>query len=140
MTFITFELAPIDQGVKPGLHTGKIINIKIITFNNSEEQLSVEWEIGESTFFDKFKLWDEEVKKKSHAQRKLVELCKAARVVIPDHKAGETLRFDVSVLVGKQVKVLVDEYINDKNMAYAFIRNYAPLSLADTLLNDEIPF
>ena len=51
MTMVTYTLAPIDQGVTSGVHNGKIINTKIITFQDSNEtQFSVEWKIGESTF------------------------------------------------------------------------------------------
>jgi hypothetical protein len=142
MTMVTYTLAPIDQGVTSGVHNGKIINTKIITFQDSNEtQFSVEWKIGESTFFDKFKLWDETETKRKYAQEKLDKLCKAANVVMPKQKEGETVHFDANVLVGKQINVSIHAYTTPDGKTYHHIpkEGYAPPDLGD-IFTQEIPF
>lgn len=140
MTTITYELAPIDQGLTPGVHLGKIINTKIVTLKDSDEQqFVVEWKIGERTLSDKFKLWDETETKRTYAQKKLDDLCKAASIVIPQQKEGETVHFDASVLVGKQVNVLIKGFTSDEGKDYNFIQKYAPPTL-NNILSDEVPF
>ncbi len=141
MTVITFELAPIEQEVQPGFHTGKIINTKKVTFQDGESQFCVEWKFDKRTltFFDKFKLWDEQPTKQAYAFKKLNNLCEAAGVSIAYKNDGGTVNFDASVLVGKQVKVFVDVHTTDQGAKFVYCQKYAPLSLAD-LSNNEIPF
>ena len=142
MTTITYTLAPIDQGVTAGVHNGKITSTKIITLKDSNEtQFGVEWKIGGSIFFDRFKLWDETESKRKYAQEKLDNLCKAASVVMPKQKEGETVHFDASVLVGKQVNVSIQAYTTPDGKTYHHIpkEGYAPPTLGD-IFTQEIPF
>jgi hypothetical protein len=140
MTMVTYTLAAIDQGITTGVHNGKIINTKIVNYqDNDEKQLHFEWKIGGSIHYDKFKLWDETESKRKYAQEKLDKLCKAAGIIMPNQKEGETVHFDASALVGKQVKVSIHTYTTPDGKTYPYIQEYAPATLAD-IANQEIPF
>ena len=139
MTMLTFEVsADLDApAIAAGSHTGKIIGADQVTHNN-EDQLCLTWKIDGNTLKDKFKLWADVETKRNHAGKKLKKLCAAAGVQFPSTSGGRA-NFDVSVLVGKTVRVFVEEFVTDKSERFPYIKEYAPATLAD-IANQEITF
>ena len=139
MTMVTFDVsADLNApAIAKGNYTAKIIQIETVTHQN-EDQLCVTWQIGDGTLKDKFKLWADAETKRNHAGKQLAKLCAAAGVQFPSTSGGRA-NFDVSVLVGKTVRVFVEDFVTDKSERFPYIKEYAPVTLAD-IANQEIPF
>ena len=139
MTMLTFEIsADLDApAIAAGSFTGKIIGADQVTYNN-EDQLCLTWKIGDNTLKDKFKLWANLETKRNHAGKKLKKLCAAAGVQFPSTSGGKA-NFDVSVLIGKTVKVFVEEFVAETNERYPYIKEYAPSTLGD-IFSQDVPF
>ena len=147
MTIITFEFNPVLAETKTkiqlnqGLHTGKIVNTEIITNvrPHDETQFCVTWQIGDNIFMDKFKLWAIEEKKRTYAQEKLSNLCKAVGIALFSKKDGKNINFDTSALVDKQCNLLISEFETIRGDKVMFIKRYEPIVPEDRFFNQEIP-
>lgn len=147
MTIITFEFNPVLAETKTkiqlnqGLHTGKIVNTEIITNvrPHDETQFCVTWQIGDNIFMDKFKLWAIEEKKRTYAQEKLSNLCKAVDIALFSKQDGKNINFDTSVLVDKQCNLLISEFETIRGDKVMFIKRYEPIVPEDRFFNQEIP-
>ncbi|MEI6628628.1 MAG: hypothetical protein WCN27_04415 [Alphaproteobacteria bacterium] len=141
MTTLTFEVsADLNApAIAKGSHIAKIISAGIVT-HNEEDQFCITWKIGDSALKDKFKLWANEETKRKYAGKKLNKLCEAVGVHFPSPKTGGgKVHFDASVLVGKSIRVFVEEFTNDKGEIFPYIESYAPATL-DDVFNQEVPF
>ena len=140
MTRLTFEVSADlnTPTITKGNHTATIINTERVTYNH-EDQLCLTWKIGDNFLKDKFKLWADVETKRNHAGKKLNNLCAAVGVHLPLPKAGGTVHFDTSVLLGKTSRVCIDEFKNEKDEKFHYISSYAPATLAD-IANQEVSF
>jgi hypothetical protein len=148
MTIITFEFNPTLAEAKTkiqlnqGFHKGRIVNTDIITNvrPHDETQFCVTWQIGDNIFMDKFKLWANEAKKRTYAQEKLSNLCKAVDIALFSKKDGKNINFDTSVLVEKQCNLLISEFETIRGDKVMFIKQYEPVAPEDRFFNQEMPF
>ena len=135
MTIITFEFNPTlaeaqtKARLNHGLHTGKIVNTEIITHvhPHDENQFCVTWQIGDQRFEDKFKLWANEEKKRTYAQEKLSNLCKAVGITLFAKKDGKNINFDTGSLINKQCTILISEFETLRGDKVMFIKRYEAL-------------
>ncbi len=152
MTMISFAIVPTFATplITQGSHNGKIISTEIITKvrPHNETQFCVTWKIGDHTFIDKFKLWAAKETTRGYAQQKLNSLCQAAKVQMPATTAEGKVNFDASVLVGKQVKLVINQFeiaqgLN-KGEKLPYIKKYESVAINDSedemIFNQDIPF
>ena len=147
MTIITFEFNPALAETKTkiqlnqGFHKGMIVSTEIITHvrPHDENQFCVTWQIGDQRFEDKFKLWANEEKKRTYAQEKLSNLCKAVGITLFAKQDGKNINFDTGALINKQCTILISEFETLRGDKVVFIKRYKPIVPEDIFFNQEVP-
>lgn len=130
MTTISFIETPYEpfKTIEPGRHEATIMEVKEMYEQNSNESvLHVIWNIEGTPLTDKFRIANEDRKKRGYAQYKLKKLVAALGLPeVPQVTEGARNEYGTFLLPGKSCVVEVKHFqTNDKT--YAYVDDYMAL-------------